>query len=154
MSDTYQQLEVEPLGGPHYQGKFWPLTADDAEQVETTLGWQLPTTYREFATTFGICTPSGELLLRIKSQEIEDPQIGVFFGSNPGHSLTYSLLNWASIFPGPRRLLGFCDATTGLFLMAPDESIMFQFHRYEVLYEAADSFSDFLSRLYPDPEAD
>jgi hypothetical protein len=39
-----------------------------------------------------------------------------------------------------------------MFSMANDRSVLFQFSGYSVLYEAADSFDDFLARLYPHPD--
>jgi hypothetical protein len=148
---TYRNLEIEPLGGSTYGDEFWPLTAADADQTEAILGWSLPSSYREFATRFGICCPSVDHLLRMRSGDVEDPAMDVFFGSHPADRLAYSVLNAAQLIEEP-RVLGFAYATTGMFFMAQDGSILFQKSRYVVLYEAADSFDDFLARLYPDPE--
>ena len=145
-------LEVEPLGGPHYQGEFWPLTHDDLVAIQAILGWGLPPDYRDFATQFGICRPKELCEVRLLSDESEDPDFSVFYGSHVERA--YSLRNWADVFVEPHRLLAFANATNGLFFMAPDGTISFERSGYIRLYEAAESFADFLARLHPQVESD
>jgi hypothetical protein len=147
----FRQLEVEPLGASHLE-RFWPLTAEDANGVEAILGWRLPPLYREFATTYGICAPTIEQRLRMRSPDIEDQPVDVFFGSGP-NPLAHGLLNWSAHFEGS-RLLPFADTTTGILILAEDGSVHFQRSGYNPLFDAADSFEDLLARLYPDPDAD
>jgi hypothetical protein len=150
--DEPSYLELEPLGGRFYKSQLWPLTAEDRESVEKVLGWQLPTEYRDFATEFGICGPAQRVLVGIISDEIGDPELDVFFGSH--EDTAYSLQSWADMFLEPHRLLAFAGASNGLFFMRPDGSIVFEITGYNQLYEAAESFPDFLSRVYRRPGSD
>lgn len=141
-------IDLKPLGGPHYNGEFWPLTPDEVSSLENTIGWKLDPYYINFLLEYGVSRP---VLPRRILHEFKDDDavaIATFYGAPDG--VSKSILSGASEFLDGTPLFVFADSDNGLFFMNEENQVLFERAGVNELHLLADSFSDFLQALVID----
>lgn len=139
---TEYPIELEPLGGD-YAGRYWPLNADQLDEIETTLGWSLPEDYRTFVAAYGLSR--GTDYHRVRRDDGKDePELWVFHGDAGAYSVVENAGNRVD-----RQELQFAHSDTGIFCLRADGSVFFE-NTWDRDRDGvvASSFTDFLDRLY------
>lgn len=146
------KIELEPLGGPVYQKRYWPLTASEVDEVESVLGWPLPVEYRKFVLVYGVSAPvvTHAIDVAVGTSQAATVDLSVFWGAPP--SAIYSLLDGDFNVYRFTDMITFASSESGLFFLTVDGLVLFEFHGYAGYLEVAASFAEFLDLLRPEPE--
>lgn len=140
-------FELEPLGGPHYRGEYWPLTPEEVASLEETIGWKLDPGYVDFLLRYGVSAPV--VIQCIPHDHEGHIPFSSFYGAPEDGSK--SLMAGASEFLGGVPHLAFADADNGLFFMNEQNQIMFERAWINKLHPVANSFGEFLASFIVDP---